>query len=182
MLIALLIIDSLIMLTGNPVLLFFIFISVLTLGLWRKNPLARKIYSSLFMIGISIIFIQLVFNTSIDISQRFNQGIVAVLKILSLSLMTFIFVTSNSISTIIEILSFLPKKFQLMLTITFSIIPVIISETQKIITIQKCHGYKIMRLNIFLSFIPIIIPLLHRSLRRTEQIAIILLTRGYKDE
>lgn len=182
MLIALLIIDSLIMLTKNPVLLFFICISVLTLGIWKKNPFTKKIFSSLLLIGISIIFIQIVFNTSIDISQRFNQGIVAVLKILSLSLITFIFVSSNSISTIIEILSFLPKKFQLMLTITFSIIPVIISETQKIITIQKCRGYKPVRLNIFLSFIPIIIPLLHRSLRRTEQIAIILQTRGYKDE
>ncbi len=182
MLLTLLVTDFFIMQTKDAVMLFLIFLIVFAVSIISKNPLIKKIILSLFGIGIFIILFQLIFNTTTDLQARFNLGIKAMFKIFSLSLLTFIFVSNNSISTIIEIFSFLPKRIQLMLTITFSIIPIIISETQKIITIQKCRGYNAKSLNIFRSFIPVIIPLLHRSLRRTEQIAIILQTRGYHDE
>lgn len=182
MLVILLVANILIIQIKDLTFLFLIFLIVFIISLISKNRLVIKIFPSLFGIGIFIIFFHLIFNTTVNLSDRFDLGIKTMLKIFSLSLFTFIFVSNNSISTIIEIFSFLPKRFQLMLTITFSIIPVIISETQKIVIIQKCRGYNTRSLNIYKSIIPVIIPLLHRSLKRTEQIAVILQTRGFKDE
>ncbi|MBU1500289.1 energy-coupling factor transporter transmembrane protein EcfT, partial [Patescibacteria group bacterium] len=69
--------------------------------------------------------------------------------------------------------NFLPKTFNFMLTITFSLIPVIFQEAKTIILLQKCRGYH------SLNPLPIIIPLLHRTLKRSEQIALTMASRGY---
>lgn len=136
----------------------------------------------LLTIGVFIILFQVFFNTSVIQSQRIKLGVMTAEKIIALSMLVFLFTETTSISKIVEVFSFLPEKLQLMLTITFSLIPAIMEESRKIILIQSSRGQNFKSLSLYKSIIPIIIPLLHRTLNRAEQIAIVIKTRGYQNE
>lgn len=158
--------------------LFLIIILVLSAFTKTKRKLRERIYP-LVSISLMVVFFQLIFNFSLDLSQRLIAGITAGEKIISLSLIVFIFTSLTSLSKIVEIFSFLPSSIQLMLTITFSLIPVILDESKKIMMVQLSKGHKMGKLNIFRNLPPIIVPLIHRSLKRAEQIGLVLEARGY---
>lgn len=136
------------------------------------SSLANRLLPLFFTIVLLILF-QLFFNSSQTYSVRLLQGFTAAIKILSLSLLVFLYTATTSITQISQALNFLPKNFSFMLTITFSLIPVIFQEAKTIILLQKCRGYH------NLNPLPIIIPLLHRTLKRSEQIALTMSSRGY---
>jgi energy-coupling factor transporter transmembrane protein EcfT len=69
-----------------------------------------------------------------------------------------------------------------MFAITFNMIPTILSESEKIVIVQRCRGYQSRSFNIFGNILPVIIPLLHRTLRRAEQLSLVLLSRGYDEK
>lgn len=161
------------------ILAFFIFIVSLIID--QKKKLLSRIYL-LMITGVLIITVQIFFNTSLSVSERLTQGLMAFLKIFSLSMLVFIFTSYVSINQIIKILTFLPPKIQLIFIITFSIISSIFAEAQKILLVQNSRGHNTKSLNIFKAFLPFIIPLLHKTLHRAEQISITLESRGYKDE
>lgn len=96
----------------------------------------------------------------------------SVLKITTLSLLVFYYTATTSVSQIVKTFSFLPQSWQLMLTITLSLIPVIFAEAQKIKLIQISRGYRNK------NPLPLIIPLLHRTLSRAEQLALVIETRN----
>lgn len=136
------------------------------------SSLANRLLPLSFTIVLLILF-QLFFNSSQTYSVRLLQGFTAAIKILSLSLLVFLYTATTSINQISRAFNFLPKNFNFMLTITFSLIPVIFQEAKTINLLQKCRGYH------SLNPLPIIIPLLHRTLKRSEQIALTMSSRGY---
>lgn len=173
-LIALIFISSALILINNLYFLFVCLLILLLATILKANlsNLKNRLLPLLFTVILLIIF-QLIFNSGQTYSARLLQGFTSALKILSLSLLVFLYTSTTSITQISQALNFFPKTFNFMLTITFSLIPVIFQEAKTIILLQKCRGYH--------SFnpLPIIIPLLHRTLKRSEQIALTMASRGY---
>lgn len=160
------------------IVLFFTAVLGLALLLKSRNLLTLR-FHPLIVMAFFIILFQLVFNYQVDLQTRFFLGGINAIKITALSLLAFIFTATTSLSSIIEILSFLPKSLLIALTISFGIIPAVLDEARKITLAQNARGLNTHTLNIFKSILPLIIPLLHRSLKRAEQIAMVLTTRGY---
>lgn len=150
----------------------FIFVIIASSLIPQKRDVTKRIYP-LFFIAAMIIIFQLIFNYTVSLPQRLILGLTSALKIISLSMLMFIYTASTSTSKIINTFSFLPKSLQLMLTITLVLVPVIMDEYHKIYLIQSTRGNRS-------RFLPIIIPLLHRSLKRAEQIGIVMVTKGYE--
>ncbi len=173
-LIALILISSALILINNLYFLsgFLLTLLLITTLKAHLSPLKNRLLPLLLTVLMIIIF-QLIFNSTQIFSVRLVQGLTAALKILSLSLLVFLYTSTTSLTQISRTFSFLPKNFNFMLTITFSLIPVIFQEAKTIILLQKCRGYH--RFNP----LPVIIPLLHRTLKRSEQIALTMASRGY---
>jgi len=173
-LIALILISSALISINNLFWLFACLLILLLANIFNSalSQLKNRLTPLLLTVVLLIIF-QLLFNSSQTYSVRWLQSLTAAIKILSLSLLVFLYTATTSINQISQTLNFLPKTFNFMLTITFSLIPVIFQEAKTIILLQKCRGYK------NLNPLPIIIPLLHRTLKRSEQIALTMTSRGY---
>jgi len=132
----------------------------------------------LLIISILIIIFNVFLNpATITHTEKLFLSLLTSGKIITLSLLVFAFTSTTSLKEIISIFSFLPKKFCLALTISLSIIPVILSEVKKVKIVQESKGLK-FSWNPIKSFMPIIIPVIHRSFQRAEQIALILETRN----
>ena len=175
---------TLIFLSDSPFLLTLIFLLVF---LWLvisipHSPALKSRFLSLIIIGSFIILFNLIFNSRLYIPQRLVVGTINAQKIITISLLVFIFTQTTSFSQIASIFSFLPRKLQLMLTITLSFIPILFEEYHQIRIIQAGRGQNHNSFNPFISFFPIIIPLLHRTFIRADQIALSLPARGYDDE
>lgn len=127
-----------------------------------------------------IMLFQLVFNTTVVLHQRILLGVASAARILGLSLLVFIFTQTTSISRIVGALSFLPASMRLMITISFALIPAIMQETKAIGIAQQARGFRSGGLHIFGSLLPLLIPLLNRTLARAEHIGIVMQTRGYE--
>ena len=140
---------------------------------------AIKRFASICLVASFVILFQLVFNSSVPLLYRLTIGILAALRIISLSLLVFIFAETTSVSDIARAFSFLPKQLSLLLTISLALIPAILLESQSIRLAQQARGYSMKTWNIVRGFIPLVIPLLSRTLARAEHIAITLESRGY---
>jgi energy-coupling factor transport system permease protein len=130
-------------------------------------------------VALFVLIFQILFHTDISIQERIFVGIIMALRLITLSFLVFLFTETTSVSEIVASISFLPKKLCLMLTISFALLPCIITETQAIRIAQQSRGLQTKGLNIFRSLFPIIIPLVHRTLARAEHIAVVLETRGF---
>lgn len=132
----------------------------------------------LIFIALLIIIFQVLFNTTEPYIVRIALGAIAAAKITSVSLLVFLFTASTSINSIMFLCNIFPRNLRLILTITFGIIPAVMEETRNIKLIQSARGLHTKSFNPYKSFLPIIIPVLHRSFQRAERIAILLETRG----
>ena len=173
---------TLIICIKKPLIVLFLccLFSFLSLLFDKSGKLKERI-KPLFVIGTTIILFQLIFNTRVGFSDRILQGLTAAAKIFTLSLLVFLFTMVISPNQITAALSFLPKKILFLLVVTFGMIPSIFTEAQKILIVQNARGRNSKTLNILKSFLPFIIPLLHRTLSRAEQIAISIQARGYDE-
>lgn len=139
-----------------------------------------RIFRSLIVVGFMIVVFNLILNSTSGYLARLLHGAIAAEKILSLGLLVFAFTATTSVNNIISVFAFLPQRVQLVLTITFGLIPALIEETHKIILVQSARGVKLRGVNFVKNIFPIIIPLLHRSFQRAEHLAILLCVRGYE--
>lgn len=128
---------------------------------------------ALLFIGFSIILFQLLFNFSLAPIDRVWQGIISAVKISLLSLLVFWYTAVFSPSQISRHFHFLPQPLPLMFTLTLALIPALFNEAKKIHLIQISRGYS--RKNPF----PILIPLLHRVIQRSQHLALVMTSRGY---
>lgn len=90
------------------------------------------------------------------------------LRIANLSLLVFVYTETTSTREISQVFKFLPAGLALAFTLALNLIPIILREAQNIRLIQISRGKK------FNQPLPLIIPLLHRTFRRSQQLAIIL--------
>jgi len=148
----------------------------------QKNTQRQVKFIPLIILGLSLLLFYLIFNTGYPLLYRLQLGLYSTLKITTLSLSVLCFTYSTSIRDILNFLSFLPKDVKLLIAITFSQIPVTLDETDKIISVQKSRGQNFKGLNIFKGIISVIIPLLHRNLKKADQLSIIIVARGYQNE
>jgi len=175
----LIIISSLVALNHDQIYIFIVFvISVLLSFYVGGNKILPRI-KPLLLVSIFIVAINLISAGNITILSRILNGIINALKLISLSLVVFAYTMSTSPAEIVSVFSFLPRKAKVMLTITFSLIPITLKEIEKIQLVQKSRGYEGSSMNIVTSLLPLIMPLLNRTLKRAEQIGIILETKGY---
>lgn len=163
------------------ILTFLLFALLTSVAIFRLKTRLFPRLTSLFSISLLIILFNLIFNTAVSPVSRILLGSMAATRILILSIMVFLYTSFTSPAEIIFALSFLPKSIQLMLTITLSLIPLIASESQKIMLVQSTRGYHSRSFNPVKNIIPIIIPLIHRTLNRAERIATVLETRGFHE-
>jgi energy-coupling factor transporter transmembrane protein EcfT len=98
----------------------------------------------------------------------FAVGLATTLKIINLSLLVFIYSSFTPVSEISQTFAFLGPNAKLLITLTFSLVPIIIKEWQAISLVQKARGAK------SLNPLPVIVPLLHRTFRRAEQLTLVL--------
>ncbi len=137
----------------------------------------------LTIIGITcfVLLFQLLFHTGVSIQERLIEGAMASLRIISLSLLVFLFSETTSLSSLASSISFMPRDVRLMITISLALLPAILYEFSIIRMVQETRGYQPRAINVFRSFFPVIIPLLNRTLSRAEHIAIVLQTRGFEE-
>ena len=152
-----------------------VFLSLVSLS---RQKLKERLYP-LIIIGVLVILFQIFFNRAIPLEQRVIHGILASGRIITLSMMVFLFTTVTSASEIAGIFSFLPGRYQLMITVCFSFLPVIIDETRKIVTVQAARGQSFKSFNVYRSIIPVVVPLLHRTLQRAQKMVEVMAARGY---
>ncbi|PIZ02426.1 hypothetical protein COY59_04870 [Candidatus Gottesmanbacteria bacterium CG_4_10_14_0_8_um_filter_37_24] len=168
--------DNFILIISSIIMLLSAFLIV---TLCKKREEFADRYHALIIMSLLIVMFQLIFNVDINIWQRLQNGIISALKISSLSLLVLIYTSVTSLSEIIHIFSFPPSKIGLVLTITLSLIPIIIQEYRKILIIQSTKGQNFKHINPLTNFMPILIPLMHRSINRAEHIAIVIESKGY---
>lgn len=162
------------------VILFIASLLLLVKGI-RKDKLSERI-RPLILIVFLVIFFQVVFNHSLEMSARISLGLISGLKIFTISLLVFLFTSTTSPSDIASIFSFLPTKAQLLITMTLSLIPLVFEEAHKIRLVQSSRGNLGRKFNLFNGFFPVIIPLLHRTLIRSEQLAQVMESRGFYEK
>ena len=134
----------------------------------------------LLFISILLISFNLIFNRGLNLDNRFLAGVKTSAKIACLSLLVFFYSKTTSPAKIINGLFFLPSRARLALTMTFALIPILIEEYRIISLVQVSRGFRKKRLNPVYNILPQVIPLLHRSFKRAEQLSITLYTRGYE--
>lgn len=140
-----------------------------------KNRLMPLLTVSFFVLGF-----QLVFNRTVSWDARTTLGLTTGLKIMTLSLMVFLFSLTTAPSALMRAFSFLPYTFRLVLTISLSLLPILIHEINQVKRAQQARGFAPSWRRPFSSLTPVIIPLLHRTLSRAEHIAMVLETRGFE--
>jgi len=141
---------------------------------------AKSRLSAVAGISLLVILFQVILNTSLSFENRVFVGTMTALRLVSLSLLVLLFTETTSPSAIVSALSFLPRKLCLVLTMSFSLIPAIIQELSNIRLAQAARGFQPKGMNLFRSIVPILIPLLNRTLTRAEHIAMVLETRGFE--
>ncbi len=156
------------------IIFFFLFI-ILAIFFPERHVLKRL--KPLLPVGVFIILIQLIFYQSSTLVNRFLFGYLVFIKIAIVSTAVFFYTSVTSASEIILAFWFLPKKFQLLLTMTFYFVSSILNEAENIALVQKSRGFKFFYLNIF----PIIVPLVHRIFQRSSMLALTLVSRGYEE-
>ena len=174
--ISLIFFSSVIFYIKNEIILTVLFI--LLLIILRIVPTKRPILERLKLlipIGLLIFLFQIVFNQSLTLPERFLFGYLVFLRIVLVSLLVLLFTSLTSPKEIVSAFSFLPQQFQLLLMITFYLIPLIFDEWEKILLVQKSRGLGKG------NFIPVLIPLLHRIFQRAETLALTVVSRGYEE-
>ncbi len=164
----------------SPLVILGIFVVVTFISIIRSSRIQVKTrLLSLGVVSASVIIFQVVCNGSVSMQERLLLGSESALRIMTLSLLVFLFTETTSVSEIMSAFSFLPQKMRLMMTISFSLIPVITREIHTIRIAQQARGFQPRGVHVVRTVFPIIIPLLYRTLARAEHIAMVLETRGF---
>jgi energy-coupling factor transport system permease protein len=108
-------------------------------------------------------------------------GIINSIFLLNLILISLLLVYTTEIKSILQALVFfkVPTELAFMLTISLRFLPIMQEELNKIRIAQALRGYE---LSPFSLPIPLIVPLLHSSLKRAMELAISLESRGFDSE
>ncbi len=172
-------ITNLLLFYKNNVFRFIVLVFVICVIIYLKKLKKYKSWLKILMISIFIIifFNSVSFsNLSID-KQGIIIGFGAGIKFLSLSSLAFVLLYSTDLNDFVKAIYFLPKNYIFVLTVAFALIPQLEKTYAKIKIAQKSRSHK-FSLNIFKSYIPLLVPLFVRTLKRAEKLAISIETRS----
>jgi energy-coupling factor transport system permease protein len=108
-------------------------------------------------------------------------GIVSSLFLLNIILVSLLNIYTSEIKSLLQALVFLkvPSELAFMLVISLRFLPLMQEQLTKIRVSQALRGYE---LKPFSLPIPLIVPMMHSSLKRAMQLAISLESRGFDSE
>jgi energy-coupling factor transporter transmembrane protein EcfT len=149
---------------------------VISFSLQKKDKLLNYLKPLLAVCVFIFIFSLFAFQ---ETSAGINSAALGSLKILSLSLAVFIFTATTSSGKIAGLFSFLPYPLPLVLTLTLSTVPIIGKEFHSISVAQKSRGFKQGPFNFWKNILPLVVPLLYKIFSRSEQIGMVMQSRGY---
>ena len=109
-------------------------------------------------------------------------GITISLRLLSLLLVVFTFVSTTPAKELLESFSFLPNDIALMLMLAFRLLPLVKNEITSIVNAQKSRGLNFRNINIFKTYFPILVPLFARTLEGSNRMALSMEARGFKEK
>lgn len=128
--------------------------------------LGKKSYERLKLLAWPLLLI-------VGLQLWLNLSLAPGLKIANLSLLVFLYTQITPVREISHVFRFLPSGLHLTLTIALNLIPVILNEAQNIRLVQLSRGAT--------NPLAVLIPLLHRTFQRSQQLALILETRAAHD-
>lgn len=180
--IGLLVVSTAMIFLRNPiaVCVMTLIMATVSIRFVQYGILWQRLHPILF-IGLFVVGYQLLFRTTVPVQIRAFEGVIQAFRLISLSLLVFVFTQTTSVSEIVSALSFLPRSVCLLLTISFALIPAILREITTIRIAQQARGFAPKGINVVRSVFPVLIPLLNRTLTRAERIAIVLETRGFEE-
>lgn len=160
-LIALILISSWLIKVSEARLLALIFaVNLLVIYFSRKRQeLVSRLRFLAILVGL-VFLLQLIARQPISL--------VPGLKVGALSLLVLTYTSLSSVKEISQALKFLGPKTQLLITLTLNLIPIILKEAQNIVLIQSSRGRRLR------NPLPVIVPLLHRTFARAQQLALVL--------
>ncbi len=144
----------------------------------RATVKRTKFFVFLF---ISLFTFHKVLNTPLPWIDAVQLSARTTLQIAILSQIIFMFARRTSLSRLLQSLSFIPSKLRLLFTVTFSFIPVLLEEQEKISLVQKSRGLGANMKSRILSPFAIFVPLVHRVIQRSQSIAMSIITKGYEE-
>lgn len=133
------------------------------------------------ILGILIFIFQLIFNHTELIIEKIFLSLRVVFQLAAISESVFIVMKLVSPLEIVKSLNFLPKTLQILLSMTFYFIPMLMKEYETIRAIQSVRGLGLTLFSRVFFPIFVVIPLLHRVFQRTETITYTVLSRGYEN-
>jgi energy-coupling factor transporter transmembrane protein EcfT len=158
---------------------FFTSLFLVAFGIQKKENIINYLKPLLFVSLFIFIFSLFAFE---EVGTGINSALLGSLKIITLSLSVFIFTGTTSSGQIAGLFSFLPYPLPLVLTLTLSTVPTINKEFSSILAAQKSRGYKQNAFNFWKNILPLVVPLLHRVFGRSEQVGMVMQSRGYSED
>ena len=159
---------------------FFVGISFLALYLMLKHKL--RLYNWLkFILPICLLIILLQSFTYAGLGFSFeglNFGLLVSLRLLTILLAVFIFISTTPYKELVESLSFLPPKVTSILTLSLSLLPKIEDIIVNVVNAQKVRGVNFKSPNFLKTYPPLLIPIFTKTLEKAEQLSLALQARG----
>src|SRR5581483_9585102 len=98
--------ENLLLLTG--IVFFFIIV-----GLLSNYPFMRR-FKTVLPVALMIVLFQIIFNTTIPLNARIVLGLEAAIRLIAISLSVLFFLSITSLSELVQVFSFLPRKILLL--------------------------------------------------------------------
>ncbi len=162
-------------------LVVLILCSLLTLLLYALGRI--QLTQPLRDLGAGWLFIMLPIFLNLLINPRngLYSGIMGSLFTLNIILLTMLGIYTTEVKSILQALVFfkVPSEFAFMLTVSIRFLPIMQEKLGRIRISQAVRGYELAP---FSLPIPLLVPLLHSSLKRASELAISLESRGFDPE
>ncbi len=111
----------------------------------------------------------------------FQYGLLFAMRIFVLLTMVFIFVQTTTMGRLAEAFDFLPRTISQVLVMALSMLPNVMELAEKIMNAQKSRGLSFRSPNITRTYFPVLVPLVAKTLERSERMALAMQARGFDD-
>ena len=110
------------------------------------------------------------------------DGVNFSLRIYALILSVFLMVNTTQTSRLAEAFFFLPRDLRQILVISLTMLPNVSLLASKVMNAQKARGLNFRSPNVTRTYFPVMVPLLAKTLERSEKMALAMEARGFGNE
>ncbi len=178
----LIIVSTLTLFMNELIWIILLFLSVVTLVLiLRIQSKLFKWIKPILLVCLLIILIDTFTYSPIKFTtEGLIFGFKISLRLLTLLIMVFAFISTTPPKQLLESFSFLPRDMALMLMIAFRLLPVVEDGIVKIVNAQKARGLNFKSLNLFKTYFPVLVPLFGKTLEGSYRLALAMEARGFE--